>query len=69
MALVDAEYRFRAIHVGDFGRMSDGGVFANSDLERGMEHGTLEVPPCAPLPGAPELGPLPHVMVGMLLSP
>uniref|UniRef100_A0A672FU35 DDE Tnp4 domain-containing protein n=1 Tax=Salarias fasciatus TaxID=181472 RepID=A0A672FU35_SALFA len=64
MALVDADYRFRAIQVGDFGRMSDGGVFVASDLGRGMESGALDVPPNAPLPGAPELGPLPHVMVG-----
>ena len=64
MALVDADYRFRAIQVGDFGRMSDGGVFAASDLGRGMERGTLHVPPRAPLPGAPELGLLPHVIVG-----
>lgn len=64
MALVDADYRFRAIEVGDFGRMSDGGVFATSDLGRGMENRTLHVPPSALLPGAPELGPLPHVIVG-----
>lgn len=64
MALVDADYRFIAIQVGDFGRMSDGGVFASSDLGRGMESRTLHVPPSVPLPGAPELGSLPHVMVG-----
>uniref|UniRef100_A0A8C6S8J4 DDE Tnp4 domain-containing protein n=1 Tax=Neogobius melanostomus TaxID=47308 RepID=A0A8C6S8J4_9GOBI len=54
MALVDADYRFRAIQVGDFGRSSDGGVFASSDMGKGLESGTLHVPPSATLPGAPE---------------
>lgn len=64
LAVVDHEYRFRAIQVGDFGRMSDGGVFSASNLGKGLERGDLNVPPSAPLPGAPELGPLPHVLVG-----
>nr|XP_057926689.1 uncharacterized protein LOC131128123 [Doryrhamphus excisus] len=69
LALVDADYRFRAVQVGDFGRMSNGGVFASSDLGKGLETGTLHVPPSATLPGAPELGPLPHVMVGDVAFP
>lgn len=28
LGLVDADYRFRCIQVGDFGRTSDGGVYA-----------------------------------------
>lgn len=64
MALVDSEYRFRVIQVGDFGRTSDGGVYANSALGKGMERGSLHVPPSAPLLGAAHLGPVPFVMVG-----
>ncbi|KAK7944566.1 hypothetical protein WMY93_000294 [Mugilogobius chulae] len=64
LALVDADSKFLAIQVGDYGRSSDGGVFANSDLGQGMERETLDVPASAPLPGAPHLGPLPFVMVG-----
>uniref|UniRef100_A0A3Q3FCJ6 DDE Tnp4 domain-containing protein n=1 Tax=Labrus bergylta TaxID=56723 RepID=A0A3Q3FCJ6_9LABR len=64
LALVDADYRFRIIQVGDFSRASDGGVHAGSDLGRGMESGTLHVPPSAPLPCAAHLGDMPYVMVG-----
>ncbi|KAK7904682.1 hypothetical protein WMY93_017289 [Mugilogobius chulae] len=63
LALVDADYRFRVIHVGDYGRSSDGGVYAGSALGIGMEGGTLHVPPNAPLPGAVEEDALPYVMV------
>jgi len=64
LALVDADYRFRVIQVGDFGRTSDGGVYAGSDLGRGMESRTLHVPPSTSLPGAAQLGDMPFVMVG-----
>ncbi|RVE57693.1 hypothetical protein OJAV_G00218720 [Oryzias javanicus] len=57
MALIDAECRFVVIQVG-------GEDFAASDLGRGMESETLHVPPSAPLPGAPRLGPAPFAMVG-----
>lgn len=64
LALVDADYRFRCIQVGDFGRTSDGGVYAGSDLGMEMEGNTLHVPPSTALPGAAHLGNVPHVMVG-----
>ncbi|KAK7909459.1 hypothetical protein WMY93_014143 [Mugilogobius chulae] len=41
LALVDADYRFRIIHVGDYGRSSDGGVYAASALGIGMERGSV----------------------------
>lgn len=44
MALVVAEYRFRVVHIGEYGRSGDGGVFAGSVLGRGLEAGTLNVP-------------------------
>lgn len=64
LALVDADYRFRVIQVGDFGRTSDGGVYAGSELGRGFESRTLDVPPNTSLPGAAHLGEVPHTMVG-----
>ncbi|KAK7938873.1 hypothetical protein WMY93_002199 [Mugilogobius chulae] len=63
LALVDADYRFRIIHVGDYGRSSDGGVYAASALGIGMERGTLNVPPNAPLPDAADENALPYVIV------
>ncbi|KAJ4920286.1 hypothetical protein JOQ06_025989 [Pogonophryne albipinna] len=64
LALVDADYRFRVIQVGDFGRTSDGGVYVGSDLGKGMEAGTRHVPTSTSLPGAAHLGEMPFVMVG-----
>lgn len=63
LALADAHYRFLTIQVGDFGRTSDGGVFRNSALAKGLENQTLHVPPPKPLPGAECLGDMPHVIV------
>lgn len=53
-----------SIQVGDFGRSSDGGIFANSDLGRGMATNSLHVPADAPLPGSGVQGPMPYTMVG-----
>ncbi|KAE8277589.1 hypothetical protein D5F01_LYC24428 [Larimichthys crocea] len=64
LALVDSNYRFRVIQVGDYKSTSDGGVYAGSALGRGMETKTLDVPPSTSLPGAAHLGDVPHVMVG-----
>ncbi|XP_062335692.1 uncharacterized protein LOC134034966 isoform X2 [Osmerus eperlanus] len=64
MVLVDADSRFRMIQVGDFGRASDGGVFANSALGRGMNERSLNVPEDAPLPGYGQHGDVPFMMVG-----
>lgn len=64
LALVDAAYRFRVIHVGDFGRTSDGGVYACSELGKEMENETLQVPCDTCLPDVAELGDVPFAMVG-----
>lgn len=63
LALVDADYKFTFIQVGDFGRASDGGVFQNSTLGRGMEAKDLSVPADNPLPGSGVQGPMPYTMV------
>ena len=52
LALADADYRFIAILVGDFGRASDGGMYSGSDLGRGMEGKTMNVHADTPLPGS-----------------
>ena len=64
MALVDANYMFRIIDVGAYGRNSDGGVLANSPLGRGLREHSLGIPDDIPLPGAELMGPMPFVIVG-----
>ncbi len=64
MALVDAEYCFTLIDVGAYGSQSDGGIFALSAMGKALQGGKLSIPPPKPLPGAPELGSVPHVIVG-----
>lgn len=63
LALVDASYRFRVVDVGAFGRSSDGGILAVSLFGQALREGTLDLPEDAPLPGADDLGPMPHVFV------
>lgn len=64
LALVDANLQFIAIDVGSFGRNSDGGIFAHSNLGKALSAGTLNLPKETPLPGAQHLGPMPYVIVG-----
>ncbi|XP_073318399.1 uncharacterized protein [Pagrus major] len=56
-------YRFLAVDVGEFGRNSDGGIFANSRLGQALQGGNLNVPAPCPLPSAPKLGQVPFVIV------
>lgn len=62
LALVDAHYNFIAIDVGAYGKNSDGGIFANSNLGKALQRGTLSVPGNATLPGTNTEAP--YVMVG-----
>lgn len=64
MAMVDANLQFICIDAGAYGRNSDGGIFASSNMGKGITRDQLNFPPDQPLPGAPELGPLPYVVVG-----
>ena len=57
LALADAEYRFSVIDVGSYGSNSDGGIFAQSPLGKGLVKGKLTIPPPKALSGAEELGP------------
>lgn len=52
LALVEADYWFLAVDVG--GSNGDGGIFT---------HSSLGAPAPSPLPSAPELGPVPFVIV------
>lgn len=47
----------------DFGRTSDGRVYAGSDMGRGMESKTLHVPQNTSLLDAAHLGDMPYAMV------
>uniref|UniRef100_A0A8C5ET92 Zgc:194221 n=1 Tax=Gouania willdenowi TaxID=441366 RepID=A0A8C5ET92_GOUWI len=53
LAVVDANYCFRVIDVGGYGRTSDGGILANSTFGQALRT----------LPGADHRGPQPHASV------
>jgi len=48
--LVDANYSFLFVDCGCQGRISDGGVFKNSELFKNMENQTLSLPSKIPSP-------------------
>ena len=69
MPLVDADYRFRVVHIGAYGRSSDGGVLAASALGRGLEAATLNVPQDAVITAAQHLGDIPFTVNGYAAFP
>nr|XP_055053261.1 uncharacterized protein LOC129438525 [Misgurnus anguillicaudatus] len=64
LAVVDANYLFRVVDVGGYGRTSDSGTLRNSSFGEGLRDGMLDLPPDAVIPGAEQRGPLPYVFVG-----
>lgn len=64
LAVVDANYNFRVVDVGAYGRASDGGTLRESAFGKSLQDGTSSIPPAAALPGADHLGQVPHVFVG-----
>ncbi|KAJ4943635.1 hypothetical protein JOQ06_006133 [Pogonophryne albipinna] len=64
LAVVDAQYLFRVVDVGGFGRSSDGGSLWNSAFGESLRDGSLQLPPDTVIPGAERLGLLAHVFVG-----
>ena len=44
MAVVNANYEFVMVDIGDYGRLSDGSVFSNSHLGIAINNGTLNLP-------------------------
>lgn len=49
-AIVDADYKFVYVDVGKNGRISDGGIFANTPIYTKLENNDLKLPMCEPLP-------------------
>ncbi|XP_034052980.1 protein ANTAGONIST OF LIKE HETEROCHROMATIN PROTEIN 1-like [Gymnodraco acuticeps] len=64
LAVVDAEYLFRVVDVGGFGRSSDSGSLRNSAFGESLRDGSLQLPPDTVIAGSERRGPLPHVFVG-----
>lgn len=61
-ALVDANYNFLFADVGCQGRISDGGVFKNTQLYKDLQNTNLKLPPPKALPG--QKIPLPYIILG-----
>ncbi len=51
LAVVDADYKFIFVDVGCNGRISDGGVFKNSDLSEALESENIQMKSECQLPG------------------
>ncbi|XP_011858743.1 PREDICTED: putative nuclease HARBI1 [Vollenhovia emeryi] len=51
MAVCDASYKFTMVDIGQFGSISDGGVWAHSDMSHLLDNNLLDVPPKKELPG------------------
>ena len=45
MAVVNSNYQFTMVDIGDAGRQSDGGVFAASNIGRALDEGFLNITP------------------------
>lgn len=63
MALVDANYKFIFIDVGNYGSNADGGVFMRSEFGRRFYNKELDIPPPKALPNAPLAGQIPHCII------
>ena len=63
MALVDANYKFIYVDIGQYGSNADGPVFQKSQFGKMYMRGELDVPGPKYLPGARYLGPVPHIIV------
>ena len=63
MALVDADYHFIYIDMGNYGSNGDSSIFKNSALGEAFTGKLLNIPGPKRLPGYPEGGALPHCIV------
>ncbi|XP_026316170.1 putative nuclease HARBI1 [Hyposmocoma kahamanoa] len=61
LAIVDAEYNFLYVNIGCQGRISDGGVFANTKFRNKINDNSLKIPSDSSLPGRNK--PVPYVFV------
>ena len=69
MALVDANYKFIFIDIGQYGSNADGPVFMKSDFGYLYLNDLLDIPGPKQLPGVAHLGALPHVIVADEIFP
>lgn len=60
LALVDANKRFLTVDVGQYGRVSDGNVFANSNIAKRLARQNIGLPPDENLGGVP----LTYIVIG-----
>jgi hypothetical protein len=64
LAVVDSNLRFVVVDIGQYGRCSDGGVFAASNFGDAFLRGRLELPADAPFPhSSANSPPIPYVFV------
>ena len=63
MALVDADYKFTYVDIGDYGSNSDGGIFKNSKFGKAFMNNELGILGPKTLDHWPERGVLPHCIV------
>ena len=61
MAVVDANSMFQMVDVGGNGRISDGGIFDNTEFAHLLQMNQLNIPKPTPLPGLNK--PVPFVFV------
>ena len=64
MVLVDANYKFTCINIGDYGSNADGSVFKNCEFGKAFISGDLDVPDPQSLPNYNDSGPVPFCFVG-----
>ncbi|MCG8622026.1 MAG: transposase family protein [Proteobacteria bacterium] len=69
MALVDANYRFTFVDIGQYGSNADGPVFQKSEFGKMYLRNQLNIPGPKYLPRARYLGTMPHVLVAFPLCP
>ena len=63
MALVDADYKFTDVDIGDYGSNTDGGIFKNSKFGKAFMNNELGIPGPKTLDNWPEGRVLPHCIV------
>ena len=63
IALVDYQYRFTYVDVGNYGSNSNSDVFRHSNFGRKFPRGKLNLLPHKTLPAFPEAGLLPHCIM------
>ena len=67
LAVCDYNYCFTLLDIGDYGRMSDGGVLSNSSFGNAMKTNSLALPNAETVPGIKS--PIPYFFVGDQVFP